>query len=431
MEEKKYTPCVIIPGFGQSKAELYDENGNSVRQVWPLKADVKGMAKKILKPYLKTVLCRKDKGFTDTAYQLYREILEPLAPDKNGDMKHRVRAVENRCSLDKCSEKVRNYVCKLVPVKKLAGIIGEDRLYFFAYNAFDDAYVTAEKLDDFIALVKRETGSEKVNLLSFSMGGAVCTAYFDVYRQKNEIENVFYLASAMLGSQLQADLLERNFDKNQGYSLLEFFTTPEAGKRFRQILSLTTWDVRYALLYRSIDAVFDSVMMNSAGMWELLPVDRYEELAAKFISGGEYAGLKKRTDRFLQAQKSLAATIGEMRGQGVKFWICAGYGCRMMALSAAERVSSDLILDVSAASFGAVSAERGEKLPPEKLTDKSVLSPDGSVDASTCLLPESTWLFRGVNHRQMSRSDKAGEIIARAFTDPSFKGVSEEFPTFQ
>lgn len=426
----KYTPCIIIPGFGQSKAETYDENGNSLKQVWPLKPDVKALAKKIIKPYIKTVLCRKDKGFTDTAYGLYRELLCPLAADKNGDMMNRVRAVEYRYSLAKCTEKVRNYIYKLVPVKALAEKIGEENLYFFAFNAFDDPYTVAEKLDGFVSLVKEETGSEKVNFVPFSMGGAVCTAYFDVYGAKNEVEKVFYLAAALLGSQLQADLLDRNFDKNQGYSLLEFFTTPEAGVRFRQILSLTTWEVRYRLLYRSIDSVFDTVMMNSAGMWALLPMERYEELADKNISDESYKGLKARTDRFYAAQKRLPEIIEERRRNGVQFYICAGYGCRMMALSAADNISSDLILNVSSASLGAVSADRGEKLPSGALNENSVLSPDGSLDASTCLLKDTTWFFKDVTHRQMSHEKRAGEIIVRAFTDPDFAGVCEEFPRF-
>ncbi|MCQ2461873.1 MAG: hypothetical protein MJ177_00535 [Clostridia bacterium] len=130
-------PCIIIPGFGQSKADLY-ENGSRVRQVWPLKADIKAVTARIKAPYLKTVLTRRDSGFTKAVGELFAEVLEPLATDENGNMKHDLRAVTHPYPLSECPQKVRNYVHKLVPLAPLAREIGEEIIYFFAYNAFDD-----------------------------------------------------------------------------------------------------------------------------------------------------------------------------------------------------------------------------------------------------------------------------------------------------
>ena len=208
-EEKKkmsemHTPVIILPGFGQSKAALYDENGQFVRQVWPLKADVGALAKRLVKPYLKTVVCRRDKGFTDTAYKLFAEVFEPLATLPDGRMKHDLRAVSYDLPMDECEEKIRKYVYKLVPVKRLAEKIGGENIFFFAYNAFDDPFDIADSLETFIAYVRNKRQCDKVNLLAFSMGGPVATAYLDKYGERDEISRVLFLCSALSGSVLQA-----------------------------------------------------------------------------------------------------------------------------------------------------------------------------------------------------------------------------------
>ncbi|MCQ2463863.1 MAG: hypothetical protein MJ177_10795, partial [Clostridia bacterium] len=318
-------------------------------------------------------------------------------------------------------------VHKLVPLAPLAREIGEENIYFFAYNAFEDPYETAKKLDEYIANVRKEKECEKVNLLTFSMGGAVCTAYLDEYGKKGELNAVFYVAAALYGSQMQSDILNRNFDKKQGYSLLEFFTSKSAGDAFRKVLAFVPWEVRYGVLYRSFDAVIDTAMLNSVGMWALQPVEDYQALADRFLSDEKYAALRRCTDRFFSAQCRLKDIISEMQSRGVSFYCAAGYGLRMLPLSAAGDVSSDSILSVYSSSLGATSAKLGEKLTD---TD-GIISPDGSVDASTCFLRDTTWLFGGLSHREMSHDMRVGEIIKRAFTDSDFNVYSDKsFPRF-
>ena len=425
------TPCIIIPGFGQSKAELFDENGSSVRQVWPLKTDAKEMAKRILAPYLKTVLARRDRGFTDRVNELFSEVLEPLSTDENGEMRHPMRAVAYSDSLKDSPEKVRNYIYKLVPVASLAKEIGEENIFFFAYNAFEDPFLTAQRLDGFISDVKKETGSAKVDLLTFSMGGMISTAYLDRYGSKGEVGKVFYLAAAMRGSLLQADIFERHFDKKQGYSLLEFFASKKAGDTFRKVLAFVPWEVRYGVLYRSFDAIIETGMLNSPGMWALMPVERYRELSEKFISDERHTLLKEKTDRFFAAQTRLPETLEALQKQGMRFYAACGCGLRMIELSASDEVNSDTILAVGSPSLGAVAAKRGETLD-EHGRDAAFLSPDRTIDASACMLRDTTWFFEGVSHRALSRSAKVGELIRRAFTDEGFTDVQsdKDFPRF-
>lgn len=393
MSDAKPAPVIVIPGFGQSKAALY-ENGKFSRQVWPLKFDVKEMAKKIIKPYLKTVLMRKDKGFTDTAYKMYNEAFEPFSYNADGTIKHDLRAVETKEPLSEMPPKVNGYVHKLVPINELEKRIGAENIYFFAYNAFSSPFDTAERLNAFIEEIKTKRGVEKVSFFAFSMGGAVVTAYFDLFGDKNDIKKVFFLNSALDGSVLQADIMDNHIDKNEGYSLLGFISNGDTVKAFKRALAFTTWDVRYKLLYRSLDAVRDTVFLNSPGMWALMPTEKYEYLAEKFISDPSHAELKKITDRFFESQKNVRNILTRQKEKGTEIHICAGYGLHIMPLSASQDISTDGILPLSSASLGA-RAEFG-----------------GEPDTSGVLFKDSTYLFENAAHSGGVRDERIQKLAA-------------------
>lgn len=394
MSDAERTPVIIIPGFGQSKAAIR-ENDGSERQVWPLSFDVKEMAKKIIRPYLKTVVCRKDKGFTDTAYSMFAEAFEPFSYLENGTKKHGLHAIETKEPLSRMPGKVNGYVHKLVPINELEKKLGADNIFFFAFNAFASPYETAEKLRAFIAEVKAGTDSEKVSLLAFSMGGAVVTAYFDAYADENDVKSVFFLNCALSGSVLQADIMDGNVDKNEGYSLLGFISNGDTVKAFKKALAFTTWNVRYRLLFRSLEAVRSVVFLNSPGMWALMPTERYEALADTFIADEAHKELRLLTDRFYGAQKNVRQLLTAQREKGVAIHVCAGYGLHIMPLSASQQLSTDGILPLASSSLGA-RVELG-----------------GVPDTSDILFPDTTYLFEGLAHSGGVRDERIQKLVAQ------------------
>lgn len=406
------TPCIIIPGFGQSKAELYDENGVSAKQVWPLKPDKKHLVKKIAPSYLLTVLTRGDRGFSKNTYKLFRETFLPFEYNESGEKKNRLRCIDYKEPLSECAPKVNAYIKKLVPVKKLAEQAGEKNIFFFAYNAFDDVYETALKLDSFVAYVKNRTGAEKVNLLAYSMGGALACAYFELFGEKTEIEKTLFIAAAIEGSLNQADLMKRNVEKKQGYSLLGFATNEKTVETFKKVLAFTPWSVRYNILYASLDAVVDGVMKHSPGMWQLIPPEDYPALREKYISGEEYAKLREKTDRFYALQQNLPAVLESVRKAGTEFYAFCGYGLRIMPLSASGDISTDGILAVKSASLGAVSAPRDEKLPPEQISPSSDLTDDGMIDKSTGFFGKNAYYFKNMPHAGFASSEEVQNLTA-------------------
>lgn len=66
MSQNSFYPCIILPGIGQSKTELVDENGKRIKNAWPLSIDEKEMLEAVKKPFIKSVLLRKDAGLCAT-----------------------------------------------------------------------------------------------------------------------------------------------------------------------------------------------------------------------------------------------------------------------------------------------------------------------------------------------------------------------------
>ena len=56
MANNKYTPCIILPGIGQSKVEMLDGNGNKVKMAWPLDFDTDQLLPALKGPMMKMMI---------------------------------------------------------------------------------------------------------------------------------------------------------------------------------------------------------------------------------------------------------------------------------------------------------------------------------------------------------------------------------------
>lgn len=419
------TPCILIPGFGQSKAFLQDGDNTAPVKVWPLGIDVKKAAKRIAPSYIKTVFAGRDAGFTDTAYDMFCEVFEPFSFDDNGRPKHNLFVPCDCVPVSEYKPKAREFVYKIAPLEKLAETVGEDSIYCFSYNAFDDPRDTAEKLDEFIEEVCRQKNTQKVNLVCFSMGGTVAAAYFAAYSEKAQIERAVFVAGCLGGSAIQESILLRDVDRNMGYSLLGFISGNSAVKTFKRVLSLTKWDVRYALLFRSLDAVQDTLLNTSPGMWGMLPADVLKEQSEIILAEDKYKELKTITDGIYGVISDIPDILKKTEAQSTEIFLIAGYGSRIMPLCANGSLNTDGILDIRSAAPGTTAAPLGEKLQ-----QGAMLSPDGQIDASTCIFPDRTWYFEGETHATIGRSEKVKELVNGILGTGSVDGVNTEFERF-
>lgn len=439
MPENRYTPCVILPGIGQSKVEMVDKNGSKIKMAWPIDVDGEEVLGQLKGPLMKMMLFRKDAGFSDKIASIVRDIVDPIASLPDGKMRNRLKVVEYPYSLAECTPDERRYIYKMVPLQMLSEKIGEENLFFFSYNSFGDTYETAEHLSEFIDMVKAKTGSDKVNLVPVSLGGALSTAYFQLYAHKKDVKRVMYFVAALGGSHLIADIMEKAVKAENGIAMVEMLADAKTAESLGGLLKMMPAGVFEATVDKALDALNGDVLSNSLSMWGIIPTDRYKKLSEIYLSDKAHATLKEKADRFYEYRLRFPEVVRELEAQGVEFFAVCGYGLQLMALANSDKMSSDGIIHVSSTTMGALSAPLGEILtefPEEgrvcKDSSHCHLSPDKTVDAAYGLWPERTWYFASQGHDATAYNDKALGIAARVLSDDSFTDIysDADFPQF-
>ncbi len=439
MSENRYTPCVILPGIGQSKVELVDKKGEKIKMAWPLDVDGEALMNQLKAPLMKMMLFRKDAGFSDKVASMLKDIADPIVSLPDGSMKNNLKVVSYPNSLAECTADEKRYIYKMVPLQMLSERIGEENLYFFAYNSFGDTYETAELLSDFIDRVKEKTGSDKVNLVPVSLGGALSTAYFQLFRHKKDVKRVMYFVAALGGSHLIADVMEKAVKTENGLAMVEMLANAKTAESLGGLLKMMPEGVFEATVDKALDTLNKEVLGNSLSMWGIIPPERYKALAERYLSDKTHALLKEKADRFYEYRIHFPETVRELEEEGVEFFAVCGYGLPLMALAKTDKMSSDGIIHISSTTLGALSAPLGEKLtsfPEEgrvcKDSTHSHLSPDGTVDAAYGLWPERTWYFASQEHDATAYNDKALGVAARVLSDDSFTDIysDADYPQF-
>ncbi len=439
MSCNKHTPCVILPGIGQSKVELVNAQGDKIKMAWPLDVDGEDILNALKMPLAKMMLLRRDAGFSDKVKEVFCEIADPIATLPDGSMKNTLRVVDYPRSLAECEKAEKRYIYKMVPLQMLSERIGEENLFFFSYNSFGDTYEIAEELSRYIDMVKEKTGSDKVNLVPVSLGGALSTAYFQLFRHKKDVKRVMYFVAALGGSHLIADIMEKNIIPENGISMIEMLMDKGTAEKAEGFLKMLPKGVFETTINKALDALNETVLCNSMSMWGIIPPERYPALAKRWLSDEKHKSLREKADRFYEFRLHFTETVKELEAEGVEFFAICGYGLQLLALAGTDKMSSDGIIHISSTSMGAKSAPLGEKLGEcteegRHCTDEahSHLSPDGTIDASYGLWPETTWYFAAQRHDDTAYNDKALGIAARVLSDDSFKDIysDAEFPQF-
>ena len=432
-----YFPTIIVPGIGQSKVDLYSDDNKRIKCAWPLDVDTKAFVKKILPSGVKLLITKRDKSFCKKLKEAVSEAVSPLRVNKEGVPTENLHIVDyDGHSLKDCSPDDRRYIYKMVPMESLAEVIGEDHLYFFAYNSFGQPYETAKRLDEYIQNVKKETGHSKVNLIPVSLGGSIATAYFDAYGSKNDINRVCYFVPATNGSTLIADAFSKNIDLSNPVSLLNMFLDAKTVSTFEKVLKRFKDETAKNIVNAFVDGILETFLMNCPGMWAVLPKEKYEDFRDKYLIGDEYKVLREKTDRFYKAQSNLRTILTDIEKQGTKFFSLCGYDLPLLPFAGTKNLNSDTIVDFKSASLGGTAAPAGEKLPEnyEAVYDRcqNHISPEGTVDLGTAIFPDSTFCFRYQVHDDIAYNDVALLLCKEILTNDKFTDVYSDprFPQF-
>lgn len=392
-------PIIYVAALGS--ADIIKDAGTENERVLfrPDTGDVIKRLSPVIAAAGELVLTKDYDAFGDTLIECVNDIFGDLALDRDGNSRPNVTSPE------------------AVPEGSDHGL---DASYYFGYDFRLDPCENAEKLHKFIEEVKKLTNHTTVRFRASSMGGVVALSYMRLYGT-SDIETVIFQCCPLLGTAVAGELfcgkvqidkdallrygegalpaLDSDFFGGVLYALLEALNAAGVLDGLVNIAD----DLVLHLKDRVYNECLIPIFSTLPGIWSFVP-DEYYEAAKSYmkLDPDTQSGLIKKLDFYHYEVQSKAKELFESAKKTTNLYILAGYNMQRTPLVTAYMNTSDGTVDTTYASCGAVCAPLGQELPQDyvqaRYSDKNYISPDRMIDASTCLLPESTFFVKDMLH---------------------------------
>ncbi len=446
-------PAIVVPGIGQSNVWALDKNGDYLLDAdgdriscFPAIFNVGSIVAKVLVPALLTLTLQTDIGLSKALCSVVLDAFAVNLCDENGKNTGNIEVEKYLYSVAECSEYEKEQIYNNIPLQAFAQTAGEDHLYYFAYNSFGNNADTVKELYEYIQMVKKETGHDKVNIVPISMGGSLANALLDYYPDvMNDLNKVVYIVPALNGSTIVGDLYTKNlafFDTDFLYNgFLEALMDEEDARMIEVIARILPDQVLSKVLKNVANCLVEDVAANITSLWGLCPKEYYPEASAALLASKPE--IKKQTDRYYQAQCNSLDNIQKLVDNGVQVFNIVDYDVPLYLIGNSwNDDNADGVIHLSSTAMGVHSAICGETLGDDyqqantskNCSDSSHnhISPDNVVDASTGLLPDHTFYFDGQNHEQTARNDAIIALATRLLSTDDIQDVysTDDFPQF-
>lgn len=446
-----YSPVIIVPGIMQSQVYVQNKEGTGdllTVDGFPIvegmdmafmfdTQSVKQDVKKMIFPLLKAFFFGRKAEFIDLVCEILDKCFYSHYFNEDGTRAYEAQVDEYWYSLEECKnhrEKSYNYakgystdkngntlpttkyeteydfIMRQVDVSSYAEKAGWDHLYYYAYSSFGDTFTIAERLNDFVQMVKDQTGHSKVSIVFISLGGTIGNTYLSEFCNPDDIDRIVFAAAAVDGSNTLSSLMKADliFDSDKLYTtmmpdLMSIVDTDMIWVGYMLNVVLRFIPQRFLagylsdVAYEAIHRVLGNLLYNCPSMWALVPSSEYPAMADELIKSPV---LREKTDRYYEIQKNAKQTIQRLSDEGMDIFVICGYDLPMPTVLSCYAYSSDNIIQASSSSIGGTIAPYGEELPADytPAIDGSYISPDRRVDAGTCALPDRTWFVKGQSH---------------------------------
>lgn len=457
---------IVVPGLFQSKVRYYDENGKeklnsegkpySAPFFMEATSDVVKLAlKEALIPLGELLITQEDKEdrcAKAIANVIGEALLGNIALDENGHNIKDIRADKYMTNLANVTAEQRNYAMQSVPLTDYAATAGYDRLYYFSYLSTGNLKETAEELFQLIQIAKKESGLDKVNLAPISQGGSVCNALVQLYIDKGldiskDVNRICYVIPAADGSNLLGDIyrdgLLDDADALYGYMFPSLLGEDQEYLAYLINIILRIFpeaDINN-ILDTAVQYMIEDYLEYSTCLWGLIPSTHYPACREMYLIDEEDAVIREQADWYYNAQINAKKNILEMEKNGVECFDIVNYNVPLYKICDTwNKVNADGIIHMDSESFGATSVNVDTALPGDyKQANTYCTDPTHNhidqarlVDASTGILCERTFYFKGQNHETTARNDVIMRLAVRILTDDSFNSVYSDpaYPQF-
>ena len=443
----KDTPVVLLHGIGQNDTYVYNEDGTIMKDKdggdatgWPLETDLEGLLKPVIPKLILSVFTRKDSGLKEAMKEGGRNLLWAIEKDNEGNYKYDVRPMHYTCPMSEMPDDVKSMYYNCMPMQKCKDIIGEDMMYVFGYDSVGDIDKTTKELHKFITeTVLPQTGADKVNICPISMGGSVAVSYLDMFPEDHSlIKKIVYIVPAINGSEIVGDLYTANLSTQDSKVLYGELLPAVMGEGY--LADLIGIALRFLLPEKVLkdalvglsEGLVEGALRTSTQLWATCPDEAYAAAREKWLTQPEFKTIANKVDRFMQARANFESNTAKLIAGGTQVYDIVCYGLELFPLSKNfKTVNSDGILQCTSTSMGATFANLGKTLGDDYKAvgtycnnkTHNHLSPDGTVDPTTGLLPCTTWYFKNQSHMDLQYNNVAIELAVELMTDDNMIDV--------
>lgn len=418
-------PVIVVSGMGRP---LYEEQADGSRvQVWGPGTDsiIKAVAETA--PALTYAIATGDFSDLNNHTGALKAMFEKISRNPDGTPKYNIvsdvypKSIDNYTDDEFFAEHASGEASICLAV---ADEIGYENTYFFCYDWTNSAITLAAQLNDFIENVKTQKNADKVKLVACSMGGTVTMSYLADYGY-DSVDTVVMASTAFLGTEIIGQLFTKRMDVSID-SLLAYFGEFIGYDFMPTLLSIIKMAVDMSndeliptandaldVLAKNLDSVlysdlFMDTFITLPGFWSLIPAAYYEEAKEVLFTDREvYSFLAEDIDHYIyDVQMNADEFIAQAQANGVKYYVTATYLCPGIPVYENYTNYTDNLVDLDHSSGRATVAPYGTLLDPDAVNENAVctdethnhISADLIVDASSCILPERTWIIKGVGH---------------------------------
>ncbi|MDR1630804.1 MAG: dockerin type I repeat-containing protein [Oscillospiraceae bacterium] len=430
----RVTPTIVVLGY-ENNALYADPSAPNPKKEFPPDLDFNTK----FAQYLSTYVAGISQGeYPQTTLAIFPEVVGWL----NGiRCNHNGTSLLDVGPLSRNGEPVSNYELNTDLVDAIAGDLGKmvaeeigaKNTYIFSYDWRLDPLVHAKELNELVAQVKQDTGASKVSILSEGMGGIVASTYMTKYASANgyaDIKNYVTVNSAAMGSTLFGDLYTGEIDldpngivrytndlpKNIPVAAIMWLLNHilrDEGTQYEFAMKVDAYII--AEKNNIYNTYIRDIINKIPGLWAMVPYDTYDQ-ALTFMypeQGNNYDtindSLLLALNEYHSVQKKAPDTLYDAQRAGVQVAVVSSYGMQPLPVTNYATVESgDGVVDARYSSFGATTAflnnewvgrGNGKQIYQDGHDHRNKaqnIAFGYSVDASTCVLPENTWMIYGM-----------------------------------
>lgn len=422
-------PLVIVSGFGAVPLYLHPDSSSAVQVFAPSAKTIARNVSHLILPLIRFAFSKNWNRLADETHPYLAGIFADSLCDADGNSVHDVSVRTFPLSADHYPDLyLQDYRDEHGFVHTAIDTLGGENVYFFAYDWRLDPMDHANDLHAFIENVKSKTGKDQIVLAACSMGGAVTMAYLSKYGAEDIVtllmENTAFQGISFVGKLFCGDY-EADLDTLAEY-LMQFVSWPKSIKNLATKLlkhsRLTNALMEFILNMndhngeRIAHEVMYPVFGNMPGMWAFVAKNEYEAAKRNALDKEKNAVLIRRIDAYhYTVQQHAKDLLDQAIASGCRVFMLVNYGQYGVPVSSARLECNDYLIDASLASGGAVCAKIGHTLPGGYAQQVDCghdhISPDGMIDASTCMYPEITWFVHNMGHLDYPYGSESAQFL--------------------